>query len=137
MEIKNIVLTEEDHGRLQRLIRSRRHHANRDAPSLKALELELDRATVVRSKEIPDDVVTMNSRVRVKDLDRGEEVVYQIVFPADADASRNRISVLAPLGTGLLGYRAGTVFEWPVPSGVRRLHIVDVEYQPESTDAAA
>lgn len=137
MEIKNIVLTEEDHGRLQRLIQSRRHHHHRDAQGLAALEIELDRATIVGSKNIPHDVVTMNSRVRIKDLDRGDELVYQIVYPSDADATKNRISVLAPLGTGLLGYRAGMVLEWPVPSGLRRLRIVAVEYQPESAGAAA
>ncbi|HEX7894717.1 MAG TPA: GreA/GreB family elongation factor, partial [Terriglobales bacterium] len=65
------------------------------------------------------------------------ELVYQVVFPADANAGQNRISVLAPIGTGLLGYRTGDVVEWPVPSGMRRLRIVAVERQPEVVGAAA
>ena len=79
----------------------------------------------------------MNSRVRVKDLNNGRETTYQIVFPGDADVARNRISVLAPIGTGLLGYSAGATLEWRVPSGIRRFRILAVEYQPVAAIAAA
>ena len=79
----------------------------------------------------------MNSRVRVKDLNDGREITYQIVYPAHADIARNRISVLAPIGTGLLGYTAGTTLEWRVPAGMRRLRILAVESQPEEARAAA
>jgi regulator of nucleoside diphosphate kinase len=79
----------------------------------------------------------MNSRVRVEDLDSGHLYAYQIVFPRDADLAKNRISVLAPIGTALLGYGAGTTVEWQVPSGMRRLRILGVEYQPEAAGVAA
>jgi len=79
----------------------------------------------------------MNSRVRVEDLDSGHVYAYQIVFPKDADFSRNRISVLAPIGTALLGYGAGTTVEWQVPSGMRHLRILDVEFQPKAAGVAA
>jgi regulator of nucleoside diphosphate kinase len=75
--------------------------------------------------------------VRVKDLANGREMTYQIVFPKDADLARNRISVLAPIGTALLGYGAGDIVEWQVPAGIRRLQILAVEYQPEAAGAAA
>jgi regulator of nucleoside diphosphate kinase len=91
----------------------------------------------VKSGKVPPDVVTMNSRVRIKDLNRGRELTYQIVFPEHADLDENRISVLAPIGTALLGYRAGTTVEWQVPSGTRRFRILGVEYQPEAVRAAA
>jgi len=132
----HIAITEDDYASLQRLIQSRRQ-SNRDSANLDALETELERASIMSSEEIPHDVVTMNSRVRVRDLDKGSEMVYQVVFPGEANAEKNRISVLAPLGTGLLGYKAGSVIEWPVPSGIRRLHIIAVEYQPNSTSMAA
>jgi regulator of nucleoside diphosphate kinase len=75
--------------------------------------------------------------VRMKDLNSGREFTYQIVLPKDADISENRISVLAPIGTALLGFRAGNSVEWRVPSGMRRLRILDVEYQPEAARMAA
>jgi regulator of nucleoside diphosphate kinase len=136
METKNIVITQADYGRLQRLIESRRFD-QRDAQHLENLEQELERAIVVKSGEVPPDVVTMNSRVRVQDLNGSHELTYQIVFPSDADLARNRISVLAPIGTALLGCGAGTTVEWQVPSGIRRLRILHVEYQPEAAGAAA
>ncbi len=137
MKAKNIVITEADYGRLQRLIASSRRFRQRDAAHLDDLEQELDRAIVVKAGEVPHDVVTMNSRVRVKDLNNGREATYQIVFPGEADIAKDRISVLAPIGTGLLGYSAGTTVEWQVPSGLRRFRILDVEYQPEAAGAAA
>ena len=72
-----------------------------------SLERELNRAKVVQPAEIPADVITMNSRVHLKDLEAGEDLFYTLVFPSDADFGQNRISILAPIGTALLGYRVG------------------------------
>ena len=96
------------------------------------LEEELEWAQIVAPQEILGDVVTMNSQARVKDLDSNEEMVFTLVFPAEADYERGRLSVLAPIGTALLGYRAGDTVEWEVPGGVRRLKIEQVLYQPEA-----
>lgn len=137
VKTKNIVITEADYVRLQQLIESSRRFRLRDAEHLHDLEQELEQANIVRSGSVPGDVVTMNSRVRVRDLNSGHEVTYQIVFPKDADVAKNRISVLAPIGTALLGYGAGTTIEWQVPSGLRRFRILNVEYQPEAARAAA
>jgi regulator of nucleoside diphosphate kinase len=134
---KNIVITEADYDRLRSLIDSSRQYRHRDAAHLEALEQELGRAKVLKAGDVARNVVTMNSRVRVKDLDTGRETTYQIVFPGNADVARNRISVLAPIGTGLLGYSAGATLEWQVPSGTRRFRILAVEYQPASVTAAA
>ncbi len=137
MKPKNIVISEPDYARLQNFIERSKECRQRDAEHLDALEQELERATIVKPGEIAHDVVTMNSRVRVRDLGDGREFLYQIVFPGNADVAKNRISVLAPIGTGLLGYSAGTTVEWRVPSGVRRLRILAVESQPEVDRAAA
>ena len=59
------------------------------------------------------------------------------MFPGEADVANNRISVLAPIGTALLGCSAGTTVQWRVPSGLRRLRILNVEYQPEAAGVAA
>ena len=92
----------------------------------------MDRADVVQQKDIPADVITMRSTVRLKDLDSSEELTYRLVFPTEANYDEGKISVLAPIGTAMLGYRRGDVIEWQVPSGVRRLSVDEVLYQPES-----
>jgi len=131
-----IVITERDLTRLQQLIDSARLQW-RDQTLLDRLEGELSRAKVVSGKQVSADVVTMNSRVRVTDLDTGKEATYQVVFPRDANASKNMISVLAPIGTALLGFKVGSEIEWETPGGLRRLRIDAIEYQPESAGVAA
>lgn len=128
-----IYITELDRRRLEKLIElagERDGAANHEY--LRKLEHELDRAETVAPKEVPADVITMRSRVRLSDLDTGGEVVYTLVFPTEADFSEGRISVLAPVGTAMLGYREGSVIEWQVPSGLRRLRVEEILYQPEA-----
>jgi len=96
------------------------------------LAAELNNAVVVDSCRVPPDVVTMNSRVLFEDESTGERRAVTIVFPQQADASLGSISVLAPIGTALLGYRSGDVVESKVPSGVRRLKVKEIVYQPEA-----
>ena len=96
-----------------------------------ALEGELRRARVVPRSDVPSEVITMNSVVRLRDLDTDEVEEYELAYPAEADVAHNRISVLAPIGTAILGYRLGDVIEWPVPAGLRRLQVEEVLYQPE------
>lgn len=93
---------------------------------------ELERAEVVLSKDVPPDVVTMNSKVILRDLNTSEEMTYVLVFPKDANINVGAISVLAPIGTAILGYAKGDVVEWLVPSGIRRIRIKKVLYQPEA-----
>jgi regulator of nucleoside diphosphate kinase len=93
---------------------------------------ELERAIVIEPQAMPADVVTMNSRLRLTDADTGEQKVVTIVFPGMANTDEGKISVLAPLGTALLGYRVGELVEWNVPAGLRRLRIDAIEYQPEA-----
>ena len=129
----NIYITKPDHERLTKLIeiaRERESDANRKY--LDSLEEELERAEVVQQNDIPADVITMRSTVRLKDLDTSEEMSYQLTFPTEANFDEGKISVLAPIGTAMIGYRRGDVIEWEVPSGVRRLRVEEVLYQPES-----
>jgi regulator of nucleoside diphosphate kinase len=103
--------------------------------NLAALRPELGRARVVPDDQVPPDIVTMNSVVRLRDLDSDETEEYELVYPADADVAYNRISDLAPTSTAILGYRAGDVIEWPVPAGLRRPQVEEVLDQPERTGA--
>jgi regulator of nucleoside diphosphate kinase len=86
----------------------------------------------VEARAIPHDVVTMSSRVRLKDLGMNEEKVCTLVFPSEADLSQQKISVLAPIGTAILGYRIGDTVEWRVPAGVKKLRIEEILFQPEA-----
>jgi regulator of nucleoside diphosphate kinase len=128
---RSIVVTNRDLA-LLRLLRDRAH-----------LESELERADIVDPREVPPDVVTMNSRVVFEDATTGNRTEVTIVFPQDADLERGRISVLAPVGTALLGLAEGDSIVWPFPDGSSRcLRVVQVTFQPEadathSTAAAA
>ena len=129
----NIFITKTDHERLTKLIEISRERDNGvNLEYLKRLEEELDRAEVVEPREITPDVITMRSTVRLKDLDTSEEMTYQLTFPTEANFDEGKISVLAPIGTAMLGYRRGDVIEWEVPSGVRRLKVEEVLDQPEA-----
>jgi regulator of nucleoside diphosphate kinase len=134
---ETILITEPDFERIESLIESCRSLWRQDLHQLDTLEEELDKAKIVKPADIPPNVVTMNSRVRVKDITAGREFVCQIVFPKDADSELNRISILAPIGTALLGYRSGSTVKWQMPSGKRRLKVLSVEYQPEAAEGAA
>ena len=90
------------------------------------------RAVIVEPKEIPGDVITMNSHAEMRDLESGEIVAFTLVFPSEANIDEEKISVLAPIGAGMLGYRGGDEFEWNVPDGVRHMKITKVHYQPEA-----
>lgn len=132
MEKRTIYITELDMERLKERLLKSEAIPERDRENLAELEQELMRAEVVSPQEVPGDVITMNSSVRLKDLDTKKELTYTLVFPADANAVQNKISVLAPIGTALIGYRVGDIITWEVPAGRRRLKVEEVLYQPEA-----
>jgi regulator of nucleoside diphosphate kinase len=132
MSDKNIHITEVDRQRLIDLIVSAQSGEYRGSIYLEKLRGELDRAQVLPSQEIPGDVITMNSKVVLLDLDSQEEETYTLVYPENANAAEGKISILAPIGTAMLGYQVGDVFEWEVPAGKRRLRIEKLLYQPEA-----
>lgn len=129
---RQIYITEFDLQRLEDLIDGGKSRQQRDSKNLELLEEELLKAEVVDPHEIPADAVTMNSRVSLQDIESGELFEYTLVFPMDADLNAGKISILAPIGTAMFGYRAGDKVSWPVPGGVRKLKIKKVLYQPEA-----
>lgn len=132
MTREQILITREDKKRLQRILPRLAGGEYADREDLVLLSEELERATEVEPDDMPPDVVTLNSTVRVSDLENGQSQDYTVVMPGEANYEAGRISVLAPLGTALLGYRVGDEIEWEVPRGVRRLRIDAVLYQPEA-----
>lgn len=123
-----IVLSRFDQERLERLL-----DKVGPRPDLDALREEIERAEIVEPADVPTDLVTMNSVVRFVDEESGSESEVALVFPGHADADKNRISVLAPIGSALLGLSVGDSIDWPLPNArTRRLRVVAVTYQPEA-----
>jgi regulator of nucleoside diphosphate kinase len=124
-----LFLVEAEAARLRDLVLQLRHTGGRALqPNLDRLQAELDRAETRPADAVPPDVVTMGSSVVVTDLDTGDEQQFTLVWPEEADSDARRISVLAPIGTALLGFRRGDEVEWPVPAGVRRFRLARVEH---------
>ncbi|CAH9057888.1 nucleoside diphosphate kinase regulator [Pseudoalteromonas sp. S3260] len=98
----------------------------------KELEAELGRANIVEPHEVPATVVTMNSTVNFVVESTGEEFTLTLVYPKNIDSSGNKISILAPVGSALLGLSQGDQIEWPKPGGgLITVTIKEVTYQPE------
>lgn len=132
MKRREIFITQMDRDRLEELIEAAEEFEDQNRKDLHDLQEELDRARFVEPKKVRPDVVTMNSKVLLRDVDTSEEMTYTLVFPKDADIDSGAISVLAPVGTAILGYSEGDVVEWQVPSGRRRISIEKILYQPEA-----
>ena len=133
MKNRAIYITDQDIKQLNDLLETARRFNYYNRAQLAELAAELARSQVITSAKVPPDVITMNSTVCLVDLETGEEMVYTLVFPNEADIEQNRISILAPIGTALLGYRVGDTVEWQVPGGLSRLRVKEILYQPEAS----
>lgn len=132
MNERIIYVTAHDKRRLEELLAVGSTANHRDRNDLKSLRDELGRGQVLKSKDVPANVVTMNSRVKLVDLDDNSEMEVQLVFPDMADIAHGHLSVLSPVGTAILGYREGETVTWKVPDGERHLRIERILYQPEA-----
>lgn len=130
MANKDIYLTSLDVERLHKLC------GNPDLmtqkPYIQKLKGEINRAIIVDPSKILADIVTMNSKVQLVDIDTEEEMIVTLVYPEHSDISAGKISILAPIGTAILGYSQGDIIQWEVPDGTRNLRINNILYQPEA-----
>lgn len=131
MTDRKIFITENDMWRLNRSFQITTALVGRNRQHFENLQEKLDRAEIVEPKKIPEGVITMNSQIRLRNLDTGEEMTYWLVFPDKTNVSPNALSVLAPMGTALLGYKEGDMIELDVPGGTKKLLVLEVIYQPE------
>ncbi len=95
-----------------------------------SLAYELGRATVVKDDALPADTVKLNSKVTVEDIGTKRTAAYTIVMPDSADISKKKVSIVAPMGSALIGFRKGEEVEWKLPAGIKKFRIVDVENEP-------
>jgi len=125
-----ITISSLDLERIEDLLEIEPHRSSSGASALRA---ELERAAILDPAEMPADVVTMNSTATVVDESSGETRELTLVYPRDADAATNRISIFAPVGIAMIGLRVGESIDWQVPGGRSlRLRIREISFQPES-----
>jgi regulator of nucleoside diphosphate kinase len=132
MNTKTVMVTHKDYAGLMDLLSARAASPGRDQLHLERLREEIERANVVPSALVDPDVITMNSRVKLRDLESNSAAVYTLVYPKEADISRGKVSVLAPLGTAMLGCHEGDCIEWETPRGNKRWKVEFILYQPEA-----
>jgi regulator of nucleoside diphosphate kinase len=132
MKTPNIQITQADLNKLQQLLHTTQVTSPEDKSNRESLSRELLRAEVKLSVEIPADVITLNSRARLRDLATGDIMELSIVLPEDVDVEAGRISILAPLGTAMLGFRKDDVFDWSTPGGRSSFRVEEILYQPEA-----
>lgn len=128
MQTDAILITEKDLLRIKHIL------SFQNSDEFENLELELERAKIITDNEVPEDLVTMNSRVKFMNVQENKEMEVTLVYPTEANFSLGKISVLASLGSALIGLRKGQEINWMFPDGkTRTLRILDILYQPEAS----
>ncbi len=130
--MKNIIINRLDYARIKKCINDAQQFKSISSNEAAKLLAELDSAKIVEPQAIPSNVVTMNSVVKLSFLNNSKQVQFQIVYPDQANFKENKISIFSPIATALIGYTVGDEIEWIVPSGLARLKIDEIVYQPES-----
>lgn len=124
-----IIISSLDTERLETLLASLPKGA---FPGKGELEEELDRADIVEPDKVPSTVITMNSTVQFREESSSRSFTLTLVYPKDMDSSSNKVSILAPVGSALIGLSVGDSIEWPKPGGgMLRVRVEDVVFQPE------
>lgn len=133
---KKSYITSSDLKRLRQLLEvTREFHPENDA-YLAKLEIEIARAKIVDTEDAPKDLIIMNCRVRVRDIDTREVEIYRLVYPGNGNAHEGKVSIFAPVGAALLGKRAGDIIKVEVPVGMRRVRVEEVLHEPDAAGAS-
>lgn len=130
--MNRIILSRLDFSRIHKSIHDAKRMNTLGAAEAELLLKELDSAEIVEPSEIPHDVVTMNSIVKISFLNSDKTVHFQIVYPGEANIRENKISIFSPVATALIGYKVSNEIEWMVPSGLTKIRIEEIIYQPEA-----
>ena len=130
--MKKVTLTKNDYTRIYKAITDAKNSKTINSNEAEKLLSELSKAEIVPSEKIDKDVVTMNSEVKLFFENTQKEQSFKIVYPQDANLKENKISIFSPIATALIGYRIGDEIEWIVPSGMTKIKIVELLYQPEA-----
>ena len=129
--MKKVTLTKNDYTRIYKAITDAKNSKTINSNEAEKLLSELSKAEIVPSEKIDNDVVTMNSEVKLFFENTQKEQSFKIVYPQDSNLKENKISIFSPIATALIGYKIGDEIEWIVPGGMTKIKIVDLIYQPE------
>jgi regulator of nucleoside diphosphate kinase len=127
-----IIMNKLDYARILKCIQGGKSRKTINAAEAENLLNELHAAKIVEPFEFPGDIVTMNSIVRIKFLKTDKEIKFQIVYPDQANMRENKISIFSPVATALIGYKVSDEIDWMVPSGMTKIRIEEIIYQPEA-----
>ncbi|HCY42165.1 MAG TPA: nucleoside diphosphate kinase regulator [Prolixibacteraceae bacterium] len=128
----NLIVNSLDYQRIQRQIKEAMVQKTIDVAEAEKLIKELNSATILTPHEIPADVVTMNSVVKISFADSGKQLEFKIVYPNEANFKEKKVSIFSPVATALIGFRVGDLIEWMVPGGLTKIRIDEIVYQPEA-----
>jgi len=131
--MKKIILNRLDYARIKKSINVAREYKSITEKEAEELLNELESAKIVDPEDVPSNVVTMNSIVKISFLNNDKQVQFQIVYPDEANLKTNKISIFSPIATALIGYQTGDEIEWIVPAGLTRIRIDEIIYQPEAS----
>jgi len=123
---ESVIILKEDFQLLSQLIKGSKPAGIKESHKSRSLSEELENATVLDKDEFPEDVIRLNSTVTIQDLSTKKEMKIIIVMPEHADIKQQKVSVLAPLGTALIGFRKGSTVKWHVPAGEKEFLIKEV-----------
>lgn len=131
--MSKIILNRLDYLRIKKCISDAKQFKSISISEEETLLKELNSAKIVEPQEIPDNVVTMNTIVRISFLNTNKQVEFQIVYPNQANLKDNKISIFSPIATALIGYKVKDEIEWIVPAGLTKIRIDNIVYQPEAS----
>ncbi len=130
--MRKIIINRLDYARIKKCISDAKQFKSISNTEAEKLMKELDSAQIVEPEEIPSNVVTMNSIVKLSFLNNNKQVQFQIVYPSQANIKENKISIFSPIATALIGYKVADEIEWIVPAGLTNIRIDEIIYQPEA-----
>ena len=130
--MNEIIMNSLDTTRIRERIREVKAGNAYSPTEIEKLVAELNKAKIMEPTQIPGDVITMHSIVKVKYINNHKEFTLQLVYPEEANIKENKVSIFAPIGIALLGYRKGDIIDWKTPGGDFKIKIEDIVYQPEA-----
>lgn len=130
--MEKIILSRKDYARISTCISNAKQRKAINVLEAQSLMKELESGIQVEPEQIPSNVVTMNSVVKISFLNTKKQIQLQLVYPEDANVKENKVSIFSPIATALLGYKVGDEIEWVVPGGLTKVKIDEIVYQPEA-----
>ena len=131
--MSNIILNRLDYLRIKKCLSDALQHKSINENECKTLMRELDSAKIVDPQDVPGNIVTMNSVVKISFLNNNKQIQFRIVYPDQSNIKENKISIFSPVATALIGYKEKDEIEWILPSGLTKIRIDQIIYQPEAS----